>query len=101
MKLRSTTAAAALFLAAGLGIASAQTVVVTPEQETVIREYVQTHSVASVEVPDVEITVGATLPETVELHTIDNPEIKYSYVVVDGRTVLVEPETRKVVHVIE
>lgn len=80
--------------------ALADTVVIAPEQEKVIREYVTTHSVAPATVTGVEINVGATLPETVELHKIDAPDVKYSYVVVEGRTLVVEPETRKIVHVI-
>ena len=90
-------------LALGAGLASqafAQTVVISPDQETVIREYVTTHKVAPVEVTGVDIVVGSTLPETVELHAIDVPDVSYRYVVVDGRTLLVDPGTRKIVHVI-
>jgi hypothetical protein len=94
--------AAGLLLLGGVGLAAAQDVVIAPEQETVIKEYVTTQKTASVEVPaDVQITVGSTLPDTVELHTLDVPDVKYSYVVVGGQTVLVEPETRKIVHVIQ
>lgn len=95
---RSIIALTLLTLSSG---ALAQTIVVAPEQETLIREYVSTHSVAEVEVPDLEISVGSTLPDTVELHTLDVPDVSYSYVVVDGQTVLVEPETREIVHVIQ
>lgn len=82
-------------------MAAAQDVVVAPEQETVIKECVTIQKTASVEeAADVQITVGSTLPDTVELHTLDVPDVKYSYVVVGGQTVLIEPETRKIVHVI-
>jgi hypothetical protein len=39
----------------------------------------------------------------VELRTLDAPdlELEYRYVVVDGRTVLVEPETREIVHILD
>ena len=52
---------------------------------------------------DVDITVGTTLPDTVELYPIDAPDAQpvYSYVLVDGRTVLVDPETRRIVQVID
>lgn len=87
------------------GAAYAQTtVVVSPEQETVIREYVVSQEVEPIEAPaDVTIEVGSTLPETVELRTLDAPdlELEYRYVVVDGRTVLVEPETREIVHILD
>lgn len=97
-----TVAGAALL--AGIGFAAAQTVVISPEHETVIRDYVTTQSIAPVEIEDdVEIVVGATLPDTVEVHALEVPEIetRYSYVVVDGRTVVLEPETRKIIHIID
>jgi hypothetical protein len=102
MKIHLTSAVAGLLLLGGAGFVVAQDVVIAPEQETVIREYVTTQSVAPAELPaDVEVTVGATLPDTVELHTLDVPDVEYSYVVAGGKTVLVEPDTRKIVHVIE
>lgn len=104
MNIRHLSLVAGLSLMTGAGAAFAQTVVIAPEQETVIREYVTTHQVAPVELPaDVEVTLGATLPETVEVHALEVPDLdtKYSYVVVDNRTVLVEPNTRKVMHIIE
>jgi hypothetical protein len=102
MKIHLTSAVAGLLLLGGAGFAVAQDIVIAPEQETVIREYVTTQSVAPAELPaDVQITVGSTLPDTVELHTLDVPDVKYSYVVVGGQTVLVEPETRKIVHVMQ
>ena len=97
-------AATGIALAIGSAAALAQTVVIAPEQETVIREYITTHQVAPVELPaDVEVTLGATLPETVEVHALEIPDLdtQYSYVVVEGRTILVEPETRKVIHIIQ
>ena len=102
MRIHLTSVVAGLLLLGGAGLAAAQDVVIAPEQETVIREYATKQSVAPAEVPaDVQVTVGSTLPDTVELHTLDVPDVKYSYVVVDGKTVLVEPDTRKIVHVIQ
>jgi hypothetical protein len=102
MKIHLTSAVAGLLLLGGAGFAVAQDVVIAPEQETVIREYVTTQQVAPAEVPaDVQITVGSTLPDTVELHTLDVPDVNYSYVVVGGQTVLVEPDTRKIVHIMQ
>jgi hypothetical protein len=75
--------------------------VIAPEQETVIREYVQKKPIASIDLPGVELNIGSTLPETVELHALDVPDVKYQYVVVGGQTVLVEPETRKIVHIMK
>ncbi len=101
MKKLVSTAFAGLFLLGTTGLALAQTVVVTPEQETVVREYVKKKPLASIKLPGVELNVGTALPETVELHSIDAPDIKYRYVVIDNRTVLVDPGTRKIVRVIE
>jgi hypothetical protein len=100
MGMRLSTAAAGFLLLAGIGAAAAQDVVVIePEQETVIREYVKKQPLASVKVPGIELNIGSTLPETVELHEV--PDTKYSYVVVDNRTVVVEPGTRKIIKVID
>jgi hypothetical protein len=90
-------------LLAGTAVASAQTVVVTPEQETVVREYVTTHPVEVERPSNFELVVGAIIPDILkpgELaeNTLDN---NYQYVVMDGRTVLIEPETRKVIHIID
>ena len=53
MKLHLTTAAAGLLFLTGIGAAAAQDVIIQPEQETVIREYVHKQPLASVEVPGV------------------------------------------------
>jgi Protein of unknown function (DUF1236) len=95
-----STAAAGLVLLAGIGSAVAQDVVIVPEQETIIREYVRKQPLASISLPGVELNIGSSVPETVELHPLDVPDVQYRYVVVDGRTVVVEPETRRVVHVL-
>lgn len=100
MKTVLSAAFAGALLLSGATIASAQTVVIAPEQETVIREYVQKQPAASIELPGVELNVGTALPETVELQTIDSPGVEYRYVVVDNQTVLVDPGTRKIVKVL-
>ena len=97
MKLR--IAATGLALLAGVSLASAQTVVIQPEQEVVIKEYVQKKPLASIDLPGVELNIGSTLPDEVELHAVEVPDVSYEYVVVDNRTVLVEPGTRRIVHI--
>lgn len=97
MKIHFASAAAGLLLLAVVGAAAAQDVVITPEQDTVVREYVKKQPLASVKIPGVELNVGSALPDTVELHEV--PNVKYRYVVVDNRTVLVDPGTRKIVKV--
>jgi len=98
MRMHFPTAAAGLLLLAGVGAAAAQDVVIQPEQETIIREYVKKQPLASVKIPGVELNIGSTLPDTVELHEV--PNVKYRYVVVDDQTVVVDPDTRKVIEVI-
>ncbi|TIU14271.1 MAG: DUF1236 domain-containing protein, partial [Mesorhizobium sp.] len=97
MKIHLVPAAAGLAMLAGIGVATADQVIITPEQQTVVREYVQRHPLASISLLGVELNVGSTLPETVELHPIDVPDVEYRYVVVDDRTVLVDPGTRRIV----
>jgi hypothetical protein len=101
MKTHLPALAAGIFLLAGAGVAAAQTVVIAPEQETVIREFVKKKPIASIDLPGVELNIGSTVPETVEIHKIDAPDITYSYTVVGGRTYVVEPGTRKIVHVLD
>jgi hypothetical protein len=101
MKAHITALLAGIVLLGSLQVASAQTVVIAPEQETVIREYVKSKPVASIDLPGVELNIGSTLPETVEIHKIDAPDVAYSYTVVGGRTYVVEPGTRKVVKVLD
>jgi hypothetical protein len=101
MRAYLSTLAAGVLLG-GVGAAAAQEVVIVPEQETVIREYVIEHPVDPVELPPgVEIVVGTPLPETVELYPIDEPGMDYRYVIVEGRTVVVEPETREIVRILD
>ncbi|MER9230458.1 DUF1236 domain-containing protein [Mesorhizobium sp. M0437] len=97
MRMHLSTAAAGFLLLAGIGAAAAQDVVIEPQQETVIKEYVHKQPLASVKIPGVELNIGSTLPDTVELREV--PNVKYRYVVVDNRTVLVDPSTRRIVKV--
>jgi hypothetical protein len=93
-------AAATLFSTAAL----AETVVISPAEQTTIREYVVKQKTSAVALPaGLTLNVGTVLPETVELRSIEGVPTasQYRYVVVDGRTVLVEPSTRKVVQVID
>lgn len=99
MKIQMSSSIAALLLLAGVGAAAAQDVIVEPEQETVVREYVKKQPLASIKIPGVELNVGTALPDTVELREV--PNIKYRYVVVDGQTVLVDPSTRRIIKVIQ
>jgi hypothetical protein len=92
-------AATGLILLAGVSLASAQAVIIEPQQEVVIKEYVHKKPLASIDLPGVELNIGSRLPEEVELHAVEVPDVHYEYVVVDNRTVLVEPGTRRIVQV--
>ena len=87
-----------------VGVGPAETVIIEPEQRTVIREYVVKERVAPVTVKE-RISVGATLPADVELRTVPStwgPKFsKYRYVYSGDRVYLVEPTNRTVVQVVE
>lgn len=103
MKFYRAGAIAGLAILASAAAASAQTVVISPDQQTVIHKYVIEHKVAPVEVPsDVTVSVGTALPDTIDLQQIDVPDVstEYQYVVVNGQTLVVDPQTRKIVQII-
>ncbi|CCV04214.1 conserved exported hypothetical protein [Mesorhizobium metallidurans STM 2683] len=99
MRIPFSTSLAGILLLAGVGAVAAQDVIIEPEQETIVREYVKKQPLASVKIPGVELNIGSALPDTVELHEV--PNVKYRYVVVDDRTVLVDPGTRKIVKILQ
>jgi hypothetical protein len=84
----------------------AQDVAVTigPEQRTVIREYVVKRKIRPATISG-QISVGAVVPADVDLVAVPadwGPEItRYRYVYHNNRVVLVEPQSRKVVHIID
>jgi hypothetical protein len=73
------------------------------EQRSAFRDYVVRERVPTYTVPD-RIVVGATLPDA-GVTIYDVPQTfgatPYRYTVVNGRTVLVEPRSRRIVQVIE
>lgn len=101
MKAYVKTILAGLALVAGMQVASAQNIVIAPDQEVVIREYVRTKPIASIDLPGIELNIGSTVPDTVELYAIEAPDVAYSYTVVGGHTYVVEPGTRKIVTVLD
>ena len=91
-------------LAQTVGVGPAETVVIEPEQRTIIKDYVVKEKVAPVRVQE-RISVGARLPADVELRTVPStwgPKFsKYRYVYSDDRVYLVEPSNLTVIQVIE
>lgn len=61
-----------------------------------VRTYVTSNRVDPVYL-DGEVVVGAGIPDTVQIREI--PDYEYRYVYVNGQPVLVDPGTRRIVHV--
>ena len=82
-------------------VTSAQTVIETTGSTVPddVVTFVERERVPSVAVTE-DVRVGATLPGTVQLHTIPRQE-KFGFAVVNNRRVIVEPSTRRVIRVIE
>ena len=87
-----------------VGVGPAETIIVEPEQRTVIKEYVVKERVAPVRVKE-RFSVGARLPADVELRSVPTtwgPKLsKYRYVYSDEHVYLVEPSNRTVVQIID
>ena len=80
-------------------------ITIAPEQRTVIHQRLGTAKPVTIKE---RVSVGATVPDTVELQTVpdtivsDIPSVKgYSYFVYNDDVVLVDPKTRKVVTIVE
>ena len=84
---------AAVAAGAVLGAATGASSAVTEETVT----YVRQNPVEPVYLTG-EVAVGAGIPETVQVYEV--PEGSYSYVNVNEQTVIVDPETRRIVQVI-
>jgi uncharacterized protein YraI len=62
-----------------------------------VREYVTSNRLDPVYL-DGEVVVGATIPSSVQVREI--PDYNYRYVNVNGQEVLVEPDSRRIVHIV-
>ncbi|MBB3657495.1 hypothetical protein FHX15_002727 [Rhizobium sp. BK650] len=102
----TVVAAAALIMTAGSALAQSSVIVTEPAQtgSTVVlpgevRTYVMEQNAPSI-VYDGDVTVGATLPDTVEIHPV--PDMNgYGYTVINERRVIVEPQTHRIIQVLE
>lgn len=95
---------AGAFAAAIATTALAQTVILQPDQEVVVREYIAKQPPAQIIVPEgYHAVVGEKVPDTITVSPLDAPgfEKKYEYVVIEGKTVLIDPQTREVVEILE
>ncbi len=105
MKRTLLAGAAALAIAfTGQALAEGVSVEIAPEQRTRIKEYVVKEKLRPVTVKE-RVTVGATLPADVELRTVPSDwgpwGSRYRYVYHDDNVVLVDPSSRRVVHIID
>lgn len=102
LPLKSALVAAALL--AGVGYAVAQdTIIITPEQRTVVREYVVRENIDPIPDVDYDITVGSIVPAEVQLRklAIDDFGREYEFLVTDRGTLVVDPGTRRIVDVVD
>lgn len=99
--------AAAAFLASGYAIAQEATLTIEPAHRTIIKNYIVKERIRPVRVKET-IAVGTVVPTEVALQPVpetlvtDVPEVRsYSYFDWNGKVVFVEPQTRKVVSIVD
>lgn len=106
MFVRNSILAGALVLSFATA-ASAQDVIFNSDEEVVVREYIVKQPRADVVIPDEydidDVEVGSVLPDTITVTPLDAPgfEKRFEYVVIGDQTVLVDPETREIVKVLD
>ena len=107
MKRISIAAAAAALLASGYAMAQDAALTIEPAHETIIKQYVVKEKVQPVRVKE-DVAVGAVVPEGVTLQPVPDtlvtevPEVRnYDYFDWNGKVVFVEPQTRKVVQIVD
>ncbi|BBK38754.1 hypothetical protein STAQ_38320 [Allostella sp. ATCC 35155] len=108
MKRRLIGSAIATAILASAGAGMAQTVTTTtttrsttlaPEQRTVVQEYVVQQRRPSVTVENYEVRPGTVLPPTVQFYAVPQVD-QYRYSVVNNRQVIVDPQTRQVIEIL-
>src|ERR1700751_2531056 len=86
-------------VAPGPGVAVTESQGIAVDQRPAFREYIVRERIPNYTIPD-RVVVGGVLPET-GVTTYDVPQTyavtPYRYTVVNGRTVLVEPRSRRIV----
>lgn len=92
----------ALIASSGALAQTATTTTITTEQQGMVRAYIMKEKPSSVKVTET-VSVGSALPSSVTLHTLpSNVGVTgYSYAVVNEKTMLVEPGSRKIIQIIE
>lgn len=103
MKTMIKAALATVSILASVSYATAQdTIIITPEQRTVVREYVVREKIDPITGGTYDIAVGAVVPPEVQLRklAIDDFGNEYEFVVTDRGTLVVDPVTRRIVDVV-
>jgi hypothetical protein len=107
MKLVFIAAAAAAVLGSGYAVAQDATLTIEPAHRTIIHQYVVKEHVQPVRIKE-SVAVGAVLPADVTLQpvpqewTTEIPEVaNYQYFDWNGKVVFVEPQTRRVVQIVD
>jgi hypothetical protein len=100
---RSTICVATAIGIVAASQALAQTVVITPDERTMMREYVVKEKIKPRKFRE-RVVVGGTLPEDVELAPVPGtwpPSVRrYRYVYGDDdRIIFADPTSRRVIHV--
>lgn len=107
-KLTFASVGAVALLAGGVAFAQDETTVtIVPAHEKVIKDYVVKEHVQPIDV-DGNFAVGATVPQDIELAPVPEqiyttaPEVKkYRYFYWKDRVVFVDPDSRRIVDVID
>lgn len=102
MLIRNSILAGAILTATATA-AFAQTVVLSPDEEVVVREYIVKRPPPDVVLPDdFNLSVGTVVPDSVMVSPLDAPgfEKRYDFMIVDGQEVLVDPDTREIVEIL-
>lgn len=112
-------ATALIALLGGVAISSAQPAVhetqthggavsFAPEHGRVLREHATTQHYSSAQQPDFQVQVGATLPNSAQLHPLPDaigthvPAARsYQYSIINNRHVVVDPGSRRIIHAFE
>jgi hypothetical protein len=106
--MRKTLLAAAAALMALTGSACAQTMVITQDPMTTnstvvmpgeVRTYVMEQPIESVPYEG-DVLIGRVLPGTVEVRPVDG-YTQYGYTVVNEHRVIVDPQTREVIQILD
>jgi carbohydrate-binding DOMON domain-containing protein len=101
LSIYAAIAAATLLSGGAFAQTTTTTTTITDEQTGIVRTYVTRQQRQSVTSPQ-QYGPGATVPSSYELYTLPaDLGVNYSYSVINNRTVIIDPVTRRVIQVID